>query len=61
MATAYTDPKGRPIVAVTGMGVLPLAQARRAGQLSGLTAGRSGIRHITRFFAGARDFTAQDQ
>jgi 3-oxoacyl-[acyl-carrier-protein] synthase II len=61
---AKTDPAGRPIVVVTGMGVVTSLGAGREENWKKLTAGESGIREITRFsteglktrIAGAIDF-----
>jgi len=61
---ANTDQAGRPIVVVTGMGVLTSLGAGREENWRKLTAGESGIRAITRFstegmktsIAGAIDF-----
>ncbi|WP_043750736.1 beta-ketoacyl-ACP synthase [Methylobacterium nodulans] len=46
---AYRDAKGRPLVAVTGMGVVTSLGQGVAENWSALTAGRSGIHAITRF------------
>jgi 3-oxoacyl-[acyl-carrier-protein] synthase II len=43
------DKNGRPIVAVTGMGVITSLGAGKADNWAKLTAGQSGIRRITRF------------
>ena len=43
------DSKGRPIVVVTGMGVITSLGAGKADNWAKLTAGESGIRRITRF------------
>ena len=59
-----TDHAGRPIVVVTGMGVVTSLGAGREDNWRKLTAGESGIREITRFstegmktrIAGAIDF-----
>src|ERR1043165_9089623 len=61
---ANTDQTGRPVVVVTGMGVLTSLGAGREENWRKLTAGESGIRAITRFstegmktsIAGAIDF-----
>src|SRR3954465_13332229 len=61
---AKTDHAGRPVVVVTGMGVLTSLGAGRDDNWRKLTAGESGIREITRFstegmktrIAGAIDF-----
>lgn len=61
---ANTDHAGRPIVVVTGMGVVTSLGAGRDDNWRNLTAGKSGIRAITRFstegiktrIAGAIDF-----
>ncbi len=44
-----TDAKGRPLVAVTGMGVVTSLGQGQADTWAGLTAGRSGIHRIERF------------
>lgn len=59
-----TDKFGRPIVVVTGMGVVTSLGAGKTDNWKKLTAGESGIRTITRFptdglkttMAGAVDF-----
>src|SRR6266704_1029250 len=48
MAAAH-DKNGRPIVVVTGMGVITSLGAGKADNWAKLTAGESGIRRITRF------------
>ena len=58
------DSAGRPIVVVTGMGVVTSLGAGKAENWKKLTAGKSGIKNITRFateglktrFAGTIDF-----
>jgi 3-oxoacyl-[acyl-carrier-protein] synthase II len=65
---ALRDSKGRPLVAVTGMGVVTSLGQGQADTWAGLTAGRSGIRRISRFptqglrttIAGTIDFIAVD-
>src|SRR5579863_1236725 len=47
--TATRDKFGRPIVVVTGMGVVTSLGAGKADNWVKLTAGESGIRAITRF------------
>jgi 3-oxoacyl-[acyl-carrier-protein] synthase II len=47
--TAPRDKSGRPIVVVTGMGVVTSLGAGKADNWKKLTAGESGIRTITRF------------
>src|ERR1700694_5800155 len=62
--TATRDKFGRPIVVVTGMGVVTSLGSGKADNWKKLTAGESGIRTITRFpndglkttMAGAVDF-----
>src|SRR6059058_917761 len=62
--TAPRDKFGRPIVVVTGMGVVTSLGAGKVDNWKKLTAGESGIRTITRFpteglkttMAGAVDF-----
>ncbi|HTB01240.1 MAG TPA: beta-ketoacyl-ACP synthase [Bradyrhizobium sp.] len=64
--TAPRDKSGRPIVVVTGMGVVTSLGAGKADNWKKLTAGESGIRTITRFpidglkttVAGTVDFIA---
>ena len=45
----FVDRKGRPLVAVTGMGIVTSLGRGEEENWSKLVAGRSGIRHITRF------------
>ena len=62
--TASRDKFGRPVVVVTGIGVVTSLGATKADNWAKLTAGESGIRSITRFptdglkttMAGAVDF-----
>jgi 3-oxoacyl-[acyl-carrier-protein] synthase II len=62
-----TDASGRPVVVVTGMGVLTSLGNGQAENWSALTAGQSGIRRISRFaidglrttFAGTIDFLTE--
>ncbi|MBN8874989.1 MAG: beta-ketoacyl-ACP synthase [Rhodospirillales bacterium] len=64
-----SDHLGRPIVVVTGMGVLTSLGEGQAQNWAALTAGSSGIRRITRFpiaglrtnIAGTVDFVAVDE
>src|SRR6266853_2042204 len=64
--TATRDKFGRPIVVVTGMGVVTSLGAGKTDNWTKLTAGESGIRSITRFptdglkttLAGTIDFVA---
>lgn len=64
MSNATRDKFGRPIVVVTGMGVITSLGAGKTENWAKLTAGESGIRTITRFptdglkttMAGAVDF-----
>ncbi len=66
---AKTDQVGRPIVVVTGMGVITSLGAGREDNWRKLTAGESGIREITRIsteglktrIAGTIDFVPVDQ
>src|SRR3977135_1303728 len=63
MASAH-DKNGRPIVVITGMGVITSLGAGKADNWAKLTAGESGIHRITRFandglkttIAGSVDF-----
>ena len=47
--TRYTDTFGRPIVAVTGMGLVTSLGAGKKDNWDKLTSGKSGIHSITRF------------
>jgi 3-oxoacyl-[acyl-carrier-protein] synthase II len=47
--TAPRDKSGRPIVVVTGMGIITSLGAGKAENWAKLTAGKSGIRTLTRF------------
>jgi 3-oxoacyl-[acyl-carrier-protein] synthase II len=66
---SYRDRSGRPIVAVTGMGLVTSLGAGKADNWQKLTAGQSGIKEIRRFptdslrtrVAGIVDFLTQDQ
>jgi 3-oxoacyl-[acyl-carrier-protein] synthase II len=49
MAASRRDSKGRPVVAVTGMGIVTPLGTGKADNWKKLTAGESGIRTITRF------------
>jgi 3-oxoacyl-[acyl-carrier-protein] synthase II len=49
MTRAYRDSLGRPLVAVTGLGVVTSLGQGVADNWAALTAGRSGIHEITRF------------
>lgn len=49
MITATHDGKGRPRIAVTGLGVVTSLGCGKADNWAALTEGRSGIRPITRF------------
>ncbi len=49
MTERFMDTKGRPVVAVTGMGVVTSLGRGKAANWEALTAGRSGIKHIARF------------
>ena len=46
---APRDKNGRPIVVVTGMGIMTSLAAGKSDNWAKLTAGESGIRRITRF------------
>src|SRR5438445_6492026 len=62
--TSSEDKAGRPVVVVTGMGVVTSLGAGKTDNWARLTAGKSGIKSITRFptdglktkIAGAVDF-----
>lgn len=66
--SAHLDSQGRPVVVVTGMGVLTSLGEGQADNWAALTAGRSGIRTLRRFptdnlrttFAGTVDFIPHD-
>ena len=68
MATV-TDKQGRPVVVVTGMGMITSLAAGKADNWAKLTAGESGIRNISRFptdglktrIAGTIDFLPSQQ
>lgn len=49
MASKFLDKKGRPLVAVTGMGVVTSLGRGKDENWTKITAGQSGIRHISRF------------
>jgi 3-oxoacyl-[acyl-carrier-protein] synthase II len=49
MMSAMRDKQGRPLVAVTGVGVFTSVGQGREDTWAALTAGRSGIRRISRF------------
>lgn len=49
MTDRFLDAKGRPVVAVTGMGVVTSLGRGKDTNWAALTAGRSGIRRIARF------------
>ncbi|NKC50413.1 beta-ketoacyl-ACP synthase [Ochrobactrum cytisi] len=65
--TKYTDHLGRPIVAITGAGVVSSLGQGKEDNWAALTGGKSGIHAITRFptdnlntrFSGTVDFTAE--
>ncbi len=67
MASTH-DSAGRPIVVVTGMGIVTSLGAGKGENWKNLTAGKSGIKEITRFatdglktrFAGTVDFIPAD-
>ena len=49
MSDANLDHKGRPVIVVTGVGVVTSLGAGRQDNWAALTAGKSGIHQITRF------------
>ncbi len=69
MPDAYCDKSGRPIVVVTGMGVLTSLGNGKVDNWHALTAGHSGIRRISRFpieglrtnIAGTVDFVPVEE
>ncbi len=68
MTNSFTDHMGRPVVVVTGMGVVTSLGQGQQDNWRDLTAGKSGIRHISRFsteglrttIAGCVDFLDVD-
>src|SRR5271170_3952454 len=48
-ASAKRDKAGRPVIAVTGMGVVTSLGVGKSDNWAKLTAGKSGIRRISRF------------
>src|SRR5215469_3320606 len=48
-ASAHRDKAGRPVIAVTGMGVVTSLGVGKTDNWAKLTAGKSGIRRISRF------------
>src|SRR3974390_3456379 len=48
-ASAHRDKAGRPVIAVTGMGVVTSLGVGKADNWAKLSAGQSGIRRISRF------------
>jgi len=69
MSSSYTDHKGRPIVVVTGMGVVTSLGKGKADNWAALTAGKSGIKKVQRFptdglktvIAGTVDFMDSEE
>lgn len=67
-ASAYRDARGRPLIAVTGIGLVSSLGQGQADTWAALTGGRSGIREIARFpteglrtrIAGTVDFLDTD-
>ena len=67
-ASAHRDKAGRPVIAVTGMGVVTSLGVGKTDNWTKLTAGKSGIRRISRFpldslrttIAGTVDAVYQD-
>ena len=65
--TKFTDHLGRPIVAVTGIGIVSSLGRGKTDNWAALTSGKSGIHSITRFptdllntrIAGTVDFMAE--
>ncbi len=49
MSEQYNDHKGRPVVVITGMGVVSSLGTGKQENWANLTAGKSGIHRITRF------------
>src|SRR6202035_769519 len=48
-ASAHRDKAGRPMIAVTGMGVVTSLGVGKTDNWANLSAGKSGIRRISRF------------
>src|SRR5246127_142849 len=48
-ASAHRDRAGRPVIAITGMGVVTSLGVGKTDNWAKLTAGKSGIRRISRF------------
>ncbi|MFK7901259.1 MAG: beta-ketoacyl-ACP synthase [Nitratireductor sp.] len=69
MSDKFTDHKGRPIIVVTGMGVVTSLGEGKDANWKALTAGQSGIKKITRFtteglrthIAGTVDFMQPEE
>ena len=69
MSMQYTDHLGRPLIAVTGMGVVTSLGKGKKENWEALTAGKSGIKKITRFptdglntvIAGTVDFMETEE
>lgn len=69
MANKFTDHLGRPIVVVTGMGVVTSLGRGREDNWQALTSGKSGIHHVNRFptdglnttIAGTVDFMETEE
>ena len=57
-SNSYLDAKGRPIVAVTGMGLVTALGRGKAANWKAVTAGRSGIMPLTASFGDRLPVTA---
>ncbi len=69
MSAKYTDHKGRPVIVVTGMGTLTSLGQGKKDNWDAITAGKSGVKTITRFptdglsttIAGTVDYMKTDE
>lgn len=69
MSNAYTDHNGRPIIVVTGMGVVTSLGQGKKTNWEALTSGKSGVKQVTRFpteglntyIAGTVDFMEAEE
>ena len=59
--SAHRDKAGRPVIAVTGMGIVTSLGVGKTDNWAKLTAGESGIRRISRFRNRSRFWPARRQ